>query len=69
MNGEWRIVIIKAAQKDKEKIKQLPALRQKVDHFAKESVPKSAAVRAVKRKFECVLFEAHKRAASVGLFG
>ena len=31
MNGEWRIVIIKAAQKDKEKIKQLPALRQKVD--------------------------------------
>lgn len=33
MNGEYRIVIVKAAQKDKEKIKQYPALRQKVDNL------------------------------------
>ena len=31
MNGEYRLVILKSAQKDKEKIKQYPALREKVD--------------------------------------
>ena len=30
-NGKYKIVITKAAQKDKEKIKVLPALRNKVD--------------------------------------
>ena len=31
MNGEYRIVITKSAQKDKEKIKALPALKNNVD--------------------------------------
>lgn len=31
MNGEYRLAILKSAQKDKEKIKQYPALREKVD--------------------------------------
>lgn len=31
MSGEYRIVILKSAQKDKEKIGQIPALRKKAD--------------------------------------
>ena len=33
MSGNYRIVITKAAQKDKEKIKQLPALRRNVENL------------------------------------
>jgi len=31
LNGEYKIVITKSAQKDKEKIKVIPALRKNVD--------------------------------------
>ena len=31
MSGRYRIVILKSAQKDKEKIKAVPALKNKVD--------------------------------------
>ncbi len=33
MNGNYRVVITKAAQKDKEKIKQYPALRRNVENL------------------------------------
>ena len=33
LNGNYRIVITKAAQKDKEKIKQLPVLRRNVENL------------------------------------
>lgn len=33
MNGEYRIVVTKAAQKDKEKIKQYPALVKNVQNL------------------------------------
>lgn len=33
MNGEYQIFITKAAQKDKEKIKQYPALRKNIENL------------------------------------
>lgn len=33
LSGEYKIFITKAAQKDKEKIKQYPALRKTVEHL------------------------------------
>lgn len=33
MNGNYRVVITKAAQKDKEKIKQYPALHRNVENL------------------------------------
>jgi len=33
LNGNYSVVITKAAQKDKEKIKQYPALRQNVENL------------------------------------
>ena len=33
MNGKYKIVIIKAAQRDKEKIKAIPTLKKRVDEF------------------------------------